>query len=244
MKLTKETSKQIADHAAAEIPNEICGFVIQDGRKQRYIPFENVSPNPKESFELSPDAWLDAEKQGKILAVVHSHPDGYPFLSGADRQIQVSTNLPWVLCTSEGVRVIPCVPHLRGRTFEYGVRDCLAVLRDAYLLCGIELPNPERTTVEADAQADRFISEGTPNGFQRVYEVQPGDAILTTYNGYASHVALYIGHDEILHHVYNQLSRREFYSRYWQDCTHSIWRHESWQPEMIQAILNDLEHSQ
>nr|WP_284676055.1 Mov34/MPN/PAD-1 family protein [Neisseria subflava] len=37
------------------------------------------------------------QKYGKIIAVVHSHPNGEPFLSGADRQMQIQTGLPWIL---------------------------------------------------------------------------------------------------------------------------------------------------
>ncbi|MEQ7735006.1 hypothetical protein ABQG64_01145, partial [Escherichia coli] len=34
-----------------------------------------------------------------------------------------------------------CVPHLTGRRFEHGVTDCYTLLRDAYHLAGIEMPD-------------------------------------------------------------------------------------------------------
>ena len=37
------------------------------------------------------------------------------------------------------------------------------------------------------------------------------------------------------------LDRREMYGSFWRKATHSIWRHKGWRPEMMQAVLNDLE---
>jgi len=80
-------------------------------------------------------------------------------------------------------------------------------------------------------------------GFARARDLQPGDVILTEFDGLASHVLLYLGNGEMLHHAFGQLSRRDGYGPYWQRHTHSIWRHRQWQPEMLQAIKNDLEHA-
>ncbi len=35
--------------------------------------------------------------QGEIVALVHSHPGGLPWLSEADRRLQVQSDLPWWL---------------------------------------------------------------------------------------------------------------------------------------------------
>ncbi len=46
---------------------------------------------------MSPESWLQAEMQGEIVALVHSHPGGLPWLSEADRRLQVQSDLPWWL---------------------------------------------------------------------------------------------------------------------------------------------------
>ncbi len=46
---------------------------------------------------MSPEDWLQAEMQGEIVALVHSHPGGLPWLSEADRRLQVQSDLPWWL---------------------------------------------------------------------------------------------------------------------------------------------------
>ena len=94
----------------------------------------------------------------------------------------------------------------------------------------------------ADAAAGYLLAHAETAGFVQVFdELQPGDVVLTTHRGLVSHAAIYIGNNELLHHAYEQLSRREPYGDYWRNQTHSVWRHPQWQPEMIQAILNDLE---
>ncbi len=48
--------------------------------------------------------------QGEIVALVHSHPGGLPWLSEADRRLQVHSDLPWWLSAGY-VYKFRCVPH-------------------------------------------------------------------------------------------------------------------------------------
>jgi proteasome lid subunit RPN8/RPN11 len=57
----------------------------------------NISGEPEAYFRMSPEDWLQAEMQGEIVALVHSHPGGLPWLSEADRRLQVQSDLPWWL---------------------------------------------------------------------------------------------------------------------------------------------------
>lgn len=241
MKLTKSTEAAILAHAAAAHPSECCGFVLTVGRKQVYRPCQNIAAAPAQTFEIDPQEWLAAEAEGEVLAVVHSHPQGEPFLSPADRLGQQATGLPWVLCVSGSLKVFRPVPLLRGRVFDYGKADCYSLLADAYHLAGIELPEHERGDMDEDAAQGLFEKLAESAGFVRVYGIQAGDVVLTGSGATAGHAALYLGHGELLHHAYDQLSRREPYGAYWQRHTYSIWRHRDWQPEMLQAVLNDLE---
>ena len=90
----------------------------------------------------------------------------------------------------------------------------------------------------------RFVRYLPDGGFKLVLDgsLQVGDVVLTAMGGHANHAMLYLGNQEILHHAYEQLSRRERYGAFWQDHTHSVWRHKEWLVEMIQAVENDLVH--
>lgn len=226
-------------------PNEMCGFLLVLPCGYEFVQLTNVTEDPRQHFEISSDDWLSF--QDSLVAIVHSHPNGEPFLSGADRQAQVATGLPWILVTSGSLKIYQPVPHLRGRDFIYDKSDCYRLIQDAYHLAGIRLPEVPRTTVEEDAANRAFEAWVERCGFHRVAltELQAGDGILTSsYGRYPDHAMLYLGEGQVLHHSLGQLSRQEYYSEYLQQCTHSIWRHCLWQPEMMAAIKADLLHSQ
>ena len=42
---------------------------------------------------MVPEDWMRAQIQGEVVALVHSHPGGLPWLSEADRQLQVQSCL-------------------------------------------------------------------------------------------------------------------------------------------------------
>ena len=244
IKLTKKTQAEILQHAAADAPNEACGLLVMAGRKQVYLECDNVAAAAHETFEIDAYDWMSAADLGEIVAVVHSHPMGGRYLSGADRQTHARSDLPWLLVADGEIHPYRACPHLRGRVFDYGKADCGALVRDAFMLAGIDLPDHGRTQIDADASGGYLQAHTAACGFKQVADgLLPGDVILTDIGGDAHHAALYLGGGEILHHAYNQLSRREPYSDYWQSHTHSVWRHPQWLPERMQAIENDLIHA-
>ena len=100
---------------------------------------------------MSPEDWLSAEMQGEIVALVHSHPGGLPWLSEADRRLQVQSDLPWWLVCRGAIHKFRCVPHLTGRRFEHGVTDCYTLFRDAYHLAwgaGVQFNPTESVAVD------------------------------------------------------------------------------------------------
>ncbi|MCQ9325515.1 C40 family peptidase [Neisseria dentiae] len=245
IKLNDVVVDHINRHALECEPREMCGFVVQTESGQMFFPCVNVAPDPNEHFAVLPDDWFAAEMLGEIEAIVHSHPNGAVFLSPADRLSQVNTGLPWILYTQGRLKTFRCCPPLRGRVFEYGEYDCGALVRDAYMLAGIDLPDHGRTDLYGDAENQQLVKHIEACGFLPVSDgsLQAGDVFLTCTSGRADHAALYLGNGEMLHHAYNQLSRREPYNAFWRDFTHSVWRHPQWEPAMIQAIENDLVYS-
>lgn len=226
-------------------PQEICGAIADIHDKgRRFFAIDNIAENPEETFEMNPKGWQALAEDGEIVAVVHSHPNGEPFLSGADRQMQIQTGLPWVLAVGGRLKQFRCCPHLRGRVFEYGAADCGALIRDAFMLMGIDLPDHKRGDIDDDAEHEYLRKHFERVGFVRVSDgLRGGDVILTSYGGHANHAALYLGDGQILHHAYNQLSRREPFNQWWAERIDSVWRLPEFEPEMLQAIENDLLHS-
>lgn len=233
--------KLILDHAAACYPAESCGFVIETLAGQQYMPCVNIADQPTENFEISPDDWLRAHTAGEVIAVVHSHPDGLPILSVADRKAQRRTALEWWLVFGGEIRKFLNVPPLRGRQFEHGTLDCYTLFRDAYHLAGILMPDFVREDEWWKRGENLYIDNMESTGFYRVNNPEPGDIILICLGTtVANHAAIYCGEQEILHHCPERLSRRDVYDGFWLKYTHSIWRHSEWQSSGFTAICNDM----
>ncbi|MSJ71703.1 hypothetical protein GKE69_26685 [Escherichia coli] len=326
-----QTESAILAHARRCAPAESCGFVVSTPEGERYFPCVNISGEPEAYFRMSPEDWLSAEMQGEIVALVHSHPGGLPWLSEADRRLQVQSDLPWWLVCRGTIHKFRCVPHLTGRRFEHGVTDCYTLFRDAYHLAGIEMPDFYREddwwrngqnlyldNLEAGglpwlSEADRrlqvqsdlpwwLVCRGAIHKFRCVphltgrrfehgvtdcytlfrdayhlagiempdfhrgddwwrngqnlyldnmeatglYQVplsaaQPGDVLLCCFgSSVPNHAAIYCGDGELLHHIPEQLSKRERYTDKWQRRTHSLWRHRAWRASAFTGIYNDL----
>lgn len=268
--LDHQTRKQILFAAENAAPYEMCGLIVHDKNYQAWrseYPLaicRNIADNPQTEFEIASDEFLHYERVGNpVVAIVHSHPNGEPFLSGADRQAQVASGLTWILAvsgsttgthircqnqrfwTNGSLKLFYPVPHLRGREFIYDKSDCCRLIQDAYHLCGLDLPDCPRLGLDDDIAAQTLINYFNENQcFSKVSDdIQAGDIILTQFgNSTPEHAILYLGNGEMLHHAHNHLSRIENYSNYWQKHTHSVWRHEKWQPEMMAAIFSDLNH--
>ncbi|WP_434006495.1 NlpC/P60 family protein [Escherichia coli] len=106
------------------------------------------------------------------------------------------------------------MPHLTGRLFEHGVTDCYTLFRDAYHLAGIDMPDFERE--------DDWWRNGQ-NLYRTIWRrlvlqdflpsAQPGDILLCCFGAsVTNHAAIYCGNGELLHHLPEQLSKRERYS--------------------------------
>lgn len=229
---------QILNHAKKCGEAECCGFVIDNAV---YLPCDNISQVPTETFEISPDDWLKAESLGQITAIVHSHPDGLPVLSEADQFYQRQTGLDWWLVCNNKIYQFRFIEPLLGREFKHGTTDCLSMILDSYMLTGINLPNYERDDDWWQKGQNLYLDLLPQNGFEQVSDVQDGDVILACLGAsIPNHAAIYIGNQQILHHCPKRLSKRDLYDGFWLKYTHSIWRHKAWQSSNFTAILNNM----
>ena len=231
---------KILNHAKKCGENECCGFVIDN---KIYMPCTNISPTPTEAFEISPDDWIQAETIGEITAIVHSHPNGLPILSEADQIYQQQTGVDWWIVCDNQIHKFRFIKPLLGREFEHGKTDCLSIVRDAYMLAGIDLPNYERADDWWHNGQNLYLDLLPKNGFERVdaEDIQEGDIILVCLGSETpNHAAIYVGNQYILHHCPDRLSKRDLYGGFWRNYTHSIWRHNQWQKSGYTAISNNM----
>ncbi|ENQ0912816.1 phage tail protein [Escherichia coli] len=233
--------QQMFYYAVAHPFEEVCGLVIDN---ERFYPCENVSESPRNSFKISPDDYIKADDLGVITAVFHSHVDDFPVLSALDRQQQVISGLPWFLYNAGVIREFRPVPHLLGRKFEHGKMDCYTLFRDAYHLCGVDLPDFERLDGWWLRGENLYINNLPRNGFFQVtpQEIQPGDVIIRQpFKGAdPCHAMLYLGENKVLHHDHTGvLSRREDMRPAYVRQTHSIWRFERCSSLDLRAIYED-----
>lgn len=226
---------------ASTSSDEVCGLIIDNARLMRC---ENIHPKPGLNFRISDTDWLEAEATGEITAVFHSHPIDKLVLSGADRQAQVASGIDWWLASAGRLRKFRPVPHLLGRTFEHGVMDCYSLFRDSYHLCGIDLPDFERTSGWWVRGENLYIKNMAANDFYEVSpaDIQPGDVIIRRAfpESDPCHAMVWLGENTILHHeLAGRLSRREQYRPAYIKLTHSIWRHEKCSRLDIRGIFDD-----
>ncbi|MDH2923801.1 proteasome lid subunit RPN8/RPN11 [Nicoletella semolina] len=251
MKIPDHLKTEILSHAKATVPQEACGFVVSRYQDSEliYLPCENVALDPVNYFDIDADDFVQAELQGEIVAVVHSHPDsdtekGLPYLSTADRECQVQLNLPfWLVCDGE-LQIFRPIAPLIGRRFENNQQDCRNIILDSYMLAGRDIPDRSRYEFNWFEQANLYEEGLIAWGFERLaFDAAPqlGDVILLQIGSpVANHAGIYLGNQMMLHHSQGRLSARVPYDGSWLSHTHSIWRDKQWQQLSFTAILNDL----
>ena len=242
--------RAIEKHAIAEYPRECCGLIIADGNKKKYIPCRNIAENDND-FRLHPEDYANAEEQGQVLAVVHSHIDRKPFPTEADKVGCEASGLPWhiVAIYNGGVdswhyfEPTGYQAPLVGREFHHGVLDCYTLIRDFYKReLDIDIPDFERPDDwwnKMDA-GELYLDNFEKAGFVRVDDdIRYGDVILMQYRSErTNHGGVYLGNQALkeapdlfpvpsalLHHAMPRLSERVPYGGYWADITRMVVRH-------------------
>ena len=222
-------------HAKDQDPKESVGLLLNVRGKQRYFPCENLAITDHQHFILNPEDYVNADKTGEIIAVVHSHPITPPVPSQADRISCEHSKLPWHIVnpkTEEWGECIPegYVPDLLGRPWVWGVTDCWSLVRDWYKQeKNIELKDYERNMTPQEFLDDPlFESYAWRTGFRELRNderLEKGDVLLMSImHPTLNHVAIFLG-DMVLHHLSDRLSCREPYSEWLLKCTGKRYRY-------------------
>ena len=227
--MRKKILEAIREHVAAEYPREACGFVIQSGRKQEYVPCRNIHEEPTEHFTISSEDKRAAEKIGAILMVIHSHPDVPQLIPSERDRVQCDYwGVEWgIMSWPDGdfCTFSPRVDReLVGRRWVLGFADCWTLIMDYYRQeHGLTLNN---WSVDyewwLDGKESRYDDNWQAEGFVEVPadEMREGDMIMMQIQApVTNHAAIYLGNNIILHHNFGNLSTRVPYGEYWRNRT-------------------------
>jgi len=214
-------------HAAVEAPREACGLVLRIGDGECYWPCRNLSVSG-DHFELHPEDLAEAEDYGEVIAVCHSHPGAPAEPSASDLAACAASGRAWYILGTDGLQRIELRPvPLECRVFHYGHRDCWSLVRDWFLDArGVRLLDYARTEKFWERGESPYTDNAEAWGFREVSRdtIEPGDVLLMRVKSRVpNHAAVYLGGEQILHHMWGQLSRREALHRYAHLVTHA-WR--------------------
>lgn len=233
MKLSKTVIDAAERHARAEFPKEACGLIAVVKGRRRYFPCKNLSTEGEDRFEIDPQDYARVEDLGEIVGVFHSHPNASANPSEADRLGCEASGVVWyILGLPSGVWVnlkpsgytVPLV----GREFVHGVLDCYTLIRDWYRHeRGVTLPDFQRKDEWWVAGENLYVDNFESAGFQIVDGLpEEGDVLLMQVcSNVPNHGAIYLGNDQIVHHLYGRLSSREVYGGYYKKHTTHILRY-------------------
>lgn len=228
----------VLEHVASEYEagrRESCGLLIDIGGTPTYFPCKNLATNPREQFRMCPRDRYDAESCGRLMAVIHSHPDADNTPSPADVIACARSGVPWVIVSAPDMNHRTIEPRRRaveylGRQFQHGVVDCYTLVQDYYLYeLGIELPDIKRDDGWWDTGANLYVANLEAAGFVQVETPRKHDGILMAIGSEVpNHSGIYLGDDVMLHHMARRLSGRTvFGGSYWMDHLYGYYRHRS-----------------
>jgi proteasome lid subunit RPN8/RPN11 len=236
MNLTEDIKKQILDHAKEESPNESCGLIIIRKGKTKYKKCKNIAELPRECFVLADDDYIKAEEEGEIVAVVHSHPFTQPTPSDGDKVACEKSGVPWYIVNPTIEKwdyLEPSgfeLPYV-GRKFQFGIIDCYSLVKDYFKKeLNLELRDYYRCDKFWEKGQNLYEDNFMNEGFRKVPldEIQKHDVLLMHLEAnLPNHAAIYLGDQQILHHVGERLSSRDLLGEYYIKNTAFVARHKS-----------------
>lgn len=248
--ISKYIERAIRLHAEREFPKESCGVIINRMGHHAYIECSNVAEDPELNFRISANEYILCESKGEIVAIVHSHgKNTLNHLSSSDRISQYKNPIPWVLHSDGEVKVYNPIPKLKGREFIEGYCDCYDSFRDLYALAGKHMR--EYSPAEGFRIPDWHKAENATSPFldfmgyegfcvvEKFEDIEPGDVILSLLgSGIPNHASVYVGENQIFHHLPRRASGIENLRKFFIDYKHSVWRAKDRDSLDLEAAIN------
>lgn len=222
--ITKQAAK---NYALGNLLVESCAFIIIENGIEKFLPAKNISKEKHNHFIIAPESYIEAESRGQIIGIFHSHVSQPAIASQCDLVSCETTGVAWHIYSIAFDSWYTFYPKgylapLIGRTFKYGTLDCYSLVRDYYKQkLSIALPEFPRTDEDAFKKGQSlYLDNMEKAGFQVVQDLKENDVILMQLIGrVASHAAIYLGGNLILHHLRNRLSSRDTYGEYYRNKT-------------------------
>jgi len=224
MNITDDIKNKILEHAKEESPKESCGLLIVKKGRVVYKKCKNIADLPKECFVLASDDYIKAEEEGEIVAVAHSHTFQPPIPSDGDKVACEKSGVPWFIVNPQTEKWGYCEPSgfelpYVGRKFQFGIIDCYSLVRDYFKK---ELNLQLRDYYRCDnfwekgqsLYEDNFMKEG----FVKipVDQIRKHDLLfMHLAANLPNHAAIYVGDQQVLHHVQGRLSSRDILGEYY-----------------------------
>lgn len=122
--------------------------------------------------------------------------------------------------------------HLVDRPFVWGHNDCLSLFRDFYSEnFGITITNYARPTNWSSDKIDLMRLCYEREGFDMITEwklkdLRPGDVLcMAIGERNANHFAVYLGNDQLVHHLYGRTSTLETFRGFYRNSICFVLRH-------------------
>lgn len=119
-----------------------------------------------------------------------------------------------------------------GRPFLYGVRDCYSMVVDVYgASFGMELHDYARPSDWRSDFRDIIRNTYEIDGFQMVTDwsfkdLRPADILcMAIGESTPNHLAIYLGNNEVVHHLWGRLSSVDPYRDFYRNTTCFVLRH-------------------
>ena len=203
--------------AKKEYPREACGLVIIRKGREVFFPCTNISEDIH-NFIISGEQYAEAEDTGEVVGIFHSHCNKSPHPSVADLTSCEKTNKKWYIFgvpshTWNEFEPKGFAPPLIGREFTHGVLDCYALVRDWYKVeMNLDLPDFVREDGWWIKGQNLYLDNFAKAGFVETDKLEYGVGLLMQINSpVVNHAAVYIGENQIIHHMFNRLSSRDVY---------------------------------
>jgi proteasome lid subunit RPN8/RPN11 len=222
--------KEISSHAEQAFPSESCGVIVIVKGRKKYIPCRNIANQG--DFAIHPEDYAGAEDLGKIVMIVHSHPNVSPKPSAADLIGCERSGMPWLIINWPTAKTYEFKPTgyktpLIGRVFQHGILDCYTFIQDYYdQNLNITLPDFYRPDNWWLSGANLYLDNFESAGFTQVDDLQEHDVILMTVaSKVPNHGAIYAGDGKIEHHLVNRLSSRDILGGWYSKISTHYLRH-------------------